>query len=36
LFRTIGCGTGKLTRTVLPPASAYAMIHRRAARRGEI
>jgi site-specific recombinase XerC len=33
LFRTIGRGTGKLTRTVLPQANAYAMIRRRAARR---
>jgi integrase/recombinase XerC len=33
LFRTtIGRGTGKLTRTVLPQANAYAMIRRRAAR----
>jgi hypothetical protein len=30
LFRTIGRGTGKLTRTVLPQANAYAMIRRRA------
>jgi len=30
LFRTIGRGTGKLTRTVLPKANAYAMISRRA------
>jgi integrase len=30
LFRTIGIGTGKLTRTVLPQANAYAMIRRRA------
>jgi hypothetical protein len=30
LFRTIGRGTGKLTRTVLPQANAYAMIGRRA------
>jgi integrase/recombinase XerC len=29
LFRTIGRGTGKLTRTVLPQANAYAMIRRR-------
>jgi hypothetical protein len=34
LFRTIGRGTGKLTRTVLPQANAYAMIHRRAAAAG--
>ena len=32
LFRTIGRGTGKLTRTVLPQANAYAMIGRRAPR----
>jgi site-specific recombinase XerD len=30
LFRTIGRGTGRLTRTVLPQANAYAMIRRRA------
>jgi site-specific recombinase XerC len=29
LFRTIGRGTGRLTRTVLPQANAYAMIRRR-------
>jgi hypothetical protein len=29
LFRTIGHGTGKLTRTVLSQANAYAMIRRR-------
>jgi hypothetical protein len=29
LFRTIGRGTGQLTRTVLPQANAYAMIGRR-------
>jgi hypothetical protein len=34
LFRTIGRGTGKLTRTVLPQANAYAMIGRRAAADG--
>jgi site-specific recombinase XerD len=34
LFRTIGRGTGKLTRTVLPQANAYAMIGRRAATAG--
>jgi hypothetical protein len=34
LFRTIGRGTGKLTRMVLPQANAYAMIHRRAAAAG--
>jgi len=28
-FRTIGRGTGLLTRTVLPQANAYAMIRRR-------
>jgi hypothetical protein len=31
LFRAIGRGTGRLTRTVLPQANAYAMIRRRAA-----
>jgi site-specific recombinase XerD len=30
LFRTIGRGTGRLTRTVLPSANAYAMVQRRA------
>ena len=30
LFRTIGRGTGKLTRPPLPQANAYAMIGRRA------
>ncbi len=30
LFRTIGRGTGRLTRTVLPQANAYAMVRRRA------
>lgn len=30
LFRTIGRGTGQLTRTSLPPANAYAMVQRRA------
>ena len=34
LFRTIGGGTGRLTRTVLPQANAYAMIRRRAAAAG--
>src|ERR1700737_1658667 len=34
LFRTIGRGTGKLSRTVLPQANAYAMIRRRAAAAG--
>jgi len=34
LFRTIGRGTGKLTRTVLPQANAYAMFRRRAAAAG--
>jgi hypothetical protein len=34
LFRTIGRGTGKLTRTVLPQANAYAMIGQRAAAAG--
>jgi integrase len=31
LFRTIGRGTSKLTRTVLPQANTYVMIRRRAA-----
>jgi hypothetical protein len=30
LFRTIGRGTGQLTRTSLPQANAHAMIRRRA------
>ncbi|MGN8118080.1 tyrosine-type recombinase/integrase [Labrys sp. 22185] len=30
LFRTIGRGTGRLTKTPLPQANAYAMIRRRA------
>ena len=30
LFRTLGRGTGLLTRTPLPHANAYAMIQRRA------
>jgi hypothetical protein len=34
LFRTIGRGTGQLTRTVLPQANAYAMTRRRAAAAG--
>jgi integrase/recombinase XerC len=34
LFRTIGRGTGKLTRRVLPQANAHAMIGRRAAAAG--
>jgi site-specific recombinase XerD len=34
LFRTIGRGTGQLTRTVLPQANAYAMIGRRATAAG--
>jgi integrase len=34
LFRTIGRGTGKLTRTALPKANAYAMIRRRASPAG--
>jgi site-specific recombinase XerD len=34
LFRTIGRGTNKLTRRVLPQANAYAMIRRRAAAAG--
>jgi site-specific recombinase XerD len=34
LFRTIGRGTGKLTRTVLPQANAYTMSRQRAAAAG--
>ena len=34
LFRTIGRGTARLTRTALPQANAYAMIRRRAAAAG--
>jgi len=34
LFRTIGRGTGWLTRTPLPQANAYAMVRRRAAAAG--
>jgi integrase len=34
LFRTIGRGTGELTRTTLPQANAHAMIRRRAAAAG--
>jgi site-specific recombinase XerD len=34
LFPTVGRGTAKLTRTVLPQANAYAMIRRRAAAAG--
>lgn len=34
LFRTIGRGTGQLTRTALPQANAYAMIQRRAVAAG--
>ena len=30
LFRTVGRGTGRLSRTVLPQANAYAMVRRRA------
>jgi integrase len=30
LFRTLGRGTGQLTRTPLPQANAYAMVQRRA------
>ena len=30
LFRTVGRGTGRLTRTPLPQANAYAMVRRRA------
>lgn len=34
LFRTIGRGTGRLTRTPLAQASAYAMVRRRATAAG--
>lgn len=34
LFRTVGRGTGRLTRTPLPQANAHAMIRRRAAAAG--
>lgn len=34
LFRTVGRGTGELTRTPLPQANAHAMIRRRAAAAG--
>lgn len=34
LFRTVGRGTGRLTRTPLPAANAYAMVRRRAAAAG--
>ena len=34
LFRTIGRGTGRLTRTALPTANAYAMVRRRAGAAG--
>jgi len=34
LFRTVGRGTGELTRTSLPQANAHAMIRRRAAAAG--
>ena len=34
LFRTIGRGTGRLTRTALPQANAYAMVQRRAVAAG--
>lgn len=34
LFRTIGRGTGMLTRTALPQSNAYAMIRRRATAAG--
>jgi site-specific recombinase XerD len=34
LFRTIGRGTGQLSRTPLPQANAYAMVRRRAAAAG--
>ncbi len=34
LFRTVGRGTGRLTRTPLSQANAYAMVRRRAAAAG--
>lgn len=34
LFRTLGRGTGRLTRTALPQANAYAMVQRRASAAG--
>ena len=34
LFRTVGRGTGRLTRTALPQANAYAMVRRRAVAAG--
>ncbi|WP_043341654.1 tyrosine-type recombinase/integrase [Belnapia moabensis] len=34
LFRTLGRGTGRLTRTALPQANVYAMVQRRAAAAG--
>lgn len=34
LFRTLGRGTGRLTRTALPQANAHAMVQRRAAAAG--
>lgn len=34
LFRTIGRGTGRLTRTILSQSNAYAMVQRRAAAAG--
>ena len=34
LFRTVGRGTARLTRTPLPQANTYAMIQRRAAAAG--
>lgn len=34
LFRTVGRGTGRLTRTPLPQANAYAMVRRRAVAAG--
>jgi len=34
LFRTIGRGIGRLTRTPLPQANAYAMVRRRAVATG--
>ena len=35
LFRTLGRGTGLLTRTPLPQANAYAMIQRQARAAGD-
>ena len=35
LFRTLGRGTGRLTRSPLPQANTYAMIQRRAQAAGD-